>query len=237
MHKLFRLAKLDFSMILREQMLWFMLFVVPGLQFSMVFLLLPWAEKRFLHLADYHLLILILMCLQVVSSIGFVLASMLLDERDEQILTALRAMPIGLNTFLFYRLGIGTFIAFLFAWAMLSTPGLEGLNLFQRLTAAFLFASVAPITMLALVAFSGNKVEGLAVYKALSLILLVPAGSFFLDSSITYLLGLIPVYWSMHYLDKVLAGQPAAIEFLLAVITHGVLLWGLLRFFRRRVWQ
>ena len=93
MQKLLRLVRLDLSMILREEMLWFMLFVVPALQFSAALLLLPWLEEQFPVMAEYHLLVVMLMTLQVVTSIGFVLASMLLDERDEEVLTALRAMP------------------------------------------------------------------------------------------------------------------------------------------------
>lgn len=237
MQKLLRLVNLDFQMIIREQMLWFMLFVAPGLQFSLALLLLPWLEQRFPVLAEYHQLIVMLMTLQVVTSIGFVLASMLLDERDEQVLAALRAMPVGVNTFLFYRLGIGTAMAVLFSYAMLSVPGLQELGPASRLIAAFLFASAAPITTLALVVFSGNKVEGLAVYKGLSLILMIPAGSFFLDSWLQYALGIVPVYWTLHFVDKALAGNAALAELTLSLITHGLALWGLFFLFKRRVFS
>ncbi|MCO6477976.1 MAG: hypothetical protein J5I94_15195 [Phaeodactylibacter sp.] len=237
MQKLLRLAWLDFNMILREQMLWFMLFVVPGLQFSLALLLLPWLERQFPVMADYHPLILMLMTLQVVTSIGFVLASMLLDERDEQVLTALRAMPVGVNAFLFYRLSIGTFMAVLFSYAMLTAPGMEGLGPAARFTAALLFASAAPITTLALAAFSGNKVEGLAVYKGLSLILMIPAGSFFLSSWVNYVLGIVPVYWTLHYVDEALAGNMAIMELILALAAHGLALWGLFVLFKRRVFS
>ncbi|MCB0567756.1 MAG: hypothetical protein KDD01_25590 [Phaeodactylibacter sp.] len=237
MQKLLRLVRLDFSMILREEMLWFMLFVVPALQFSAALLLLPWLEEQFPVMAEYHLLIVMLMTLQVVTSIGFVLASMLLDERDEEVLTALRAMPVGVNAFLFYRLGIGTVMAVLFAYAMLSIPGLEGLGLASRLMAAALFASAAPITTLALATLSSNKVEGLAVYKGLSIILLIPAGSFFMDSWVQYTLGVVPVYWSLHFVDKVLVGEPGGLELLMALLTHGLVLWMLFRLFKRRVFS
>lgn len=237
MEKIFRLARLDLSMILREQMLWFMLFVVPGLQFSMALLLLPWLERRFPVMADYHSLILMLMTLQVATSIGFVLASMLLDERDEQVLTALRAMPVGVNTFLFYRLSIGTFMAVLFSYCMLSAPGMEGLGPASRLAAAFLFASTAPITTLALAVFSSNKVEGLAVYKGLSLILLIPAGSFFIDSWAQYALGIVPVYWTLHFVDGALARNTAFVELVVALVTHGLALWALFVLFKRRVFS
>ena len=224
-------------MILREEMLWFMLFVVPALQFSAALLLLPWLEEQFPVMAEYHLLVVMLMTLQVVTSIGFVLASMLLDERDEEVLTALRAMPVGVNAFLFYRLGIGTVMAVLFAYAMLSIPGLEGLGLAPRLMAAALFASAAPITTLALATLSSNKVEGLAVYKGLSIILLIPAGSFFIDSWVQYVLGIVPVYWALHYLDSTLAGEPAVLELLMALLTHGLALALLFQLFKRRVFS
>lgn len=237
MQKLLRLARLDLRMILREEMLWFMLFVVPALQFSLALLLLPWLEAQFPAMAEYHALILMLMTLQVVTSIGFVLASMLLDERDEQVLNALRTMPIGVNTFLFYRLSTGTFMAVVFSYCMLSAPGMEGLGVAARLTAAFLFAGAVPITTLALAALSGNKVEGLAVYKALSIILILPAGSFFIDSWAQHALGIIPVYWTLHYVSNMLAGKPAGAALLLALATHGLALWGLFYLFKRRVFR
>lgn len=237
MEKLLRLARLDLNMILREQMLWFMLFVVPALQFCMALLLLPWLEQRFPVLAGYHSLILMLVTLQVVSSIGFVVASMLLDERDEQVLNALRTMPIGVNTFLFYRLSTGTFMAVVFSYCMLSAPGMEGLGGAARLTAAFLFAGAVPITTLALTALSGNKVEGLAVYKALSIILILPAGSFFIDSWAQHALGIIPVYWTLHYVSNILAGKPAGAALLLALATHSLALWGLFYLFKIRVFR
>ena len=235
MQKLLRLARLDFSMILREQMLWFMLFVVPGLEFCLALWLLPWLERQFPPIADYHALILMLMTLQVVTSIGFVLASMLLDERDEQVLMVLNTMPVGVNTFLFYRLGIGTIMAVLFSFSMLSVPELAGLNLASRLTASFLFAGTAPITTLALASFSSNKVEGLAVYKGLSLILMIPAGSFFIQSWVQYTLGIVPVYWTLHYVEKKLAGDPAFEMLFVALLMHGLALWGLFKLFKKRV--
>ncbi|MCB0595311.1 MAG: hypothetical protein H6557_33395 [Lewinellaceae bacterium] len=237
MQKLLRLVRLDLSMILREEMLWFMLFVVPALQFSAALLLLPWLEEQFPVMAEYHLLVVMLMTLQVVTSIGFVLASMLLDERDEEVLTALRAMPVGVNAFLFYRLGIGTVMAVLFACAMLSTPGPEGLGWASRLTAAALFASAAPITTLALATLSSNKVEGLAVYKGISLILILPAGSFFIDSWVQYALGIVPVYWTLHFLDNALTGKPAIAELVMAILTHGLALSFLFRLFKQKVFS
>jgi fluoroquinolone transport system permease protein len=235
MRKLLRLAALDVRMILREQMLWFMFWVAPLLQFAAVFLLLPILERQFPALADYRLLILLLMTLQVVSSIGAVIAYMLLDEKDEQALMAIRTMPIGINAFLFYRLFMGTTAAFLFAMLMLGATGIASLGWVQILTGAMLFALAAPLVAMALASFAQNKVEGLAVYKVLSLVLLLPATSFLLPATWTAVLGVIPVYWTFHFLAAADAGQPATLELTLALLSHAAAFAGLFWLFRRRV--
>ena len=235
MVKLMRLMALDFRMILREQMLWFMFWVAPALQFAAVYLVLPILERYFPVLSEYRLLVLLLMTLQVVSSIGGVIAYMLLDEKDEEALTAIRTMPIGVNAFLFYRLFLGTSAAFVFAVLMLAVTNIAHLNLVQVLLGALLFAGTAPLVTLTLASFAQNKVEGLAVYKVVSLALLLPAASFFLGSAFKYLLGVVPVYWTFHFLAAVDAGKTGLLELGLALLTHALAFWGLLRVFRRRV--
>lgn len=235
MQRLVRLIALDFRMILREQMLWFMFWVAPALQFAAVFLLLPVLERFFPVLEGYRFLILLLMTVQVVSSIGGVIAYMLLDEQDEEALTAIRTMPVGVNTFLFYRLFLGTSAAFVFAVLMLAGTGIAHFTFFQLALGALLFASAAPLVTLSLASFARNKVEGLAVYKVVSLVLLLPAASFFIGSGLKYLLGAVPVYWTFHFLAAVAEGKSGWVEMGLALLTHGLVFWGLLRVFRRRV--
>ncbi|MCB0568250.1 MAG: hypothetical protein KDC66_00725 [Phaeodactylibacter sp.] len=237
MLKLLRLISLDFRMILREQMLWFMFWVAPAFQFAAVFLFLPVLERFFPVITAYRFLVLLLMTLQVVSSIGCVIAYMLLDERDEEALTAIRTMPIGVNTFLFYRLFIGTTAAFVFALLMLTASGIAHLHPAQAILGALLYAFTAPLATLAMATFAQNKVEGLAVYKVISLVLLLPAAGFFIGSAFKHVLGIIPVYWTFRFLAAADAGSAGIPELALALLAHLLVFAGLFRLFRRRVFS
>ena len=121
-----------------------MFFLAPVLQFLLARLLVPWLVEAFPVLAEYRLIILMLMALQVVTGIGFVAASIMLDEKDEGVLTAIRTLPLGAHTFLVSRLLGAVLIAFIFSLAMLGGTGLSALPGPTLPAAALLLALLTP---------------------------------------------------------------------------------------------
>ena len=235
MNKWVLLSLTDFRNIIREQFLWFMLIVAPILQFLAIRFVVPWLILQFPALQEYRLAILILTTIQVCSGVGFVLASILLDEKDEDILTAVKTLPISVNHFLFYRLFVSTMITLAFSWTMVYFGGLIRYTLVQSLAAALLFALVAPIVTLLMATFARNKVEGLAAFKGVNAVLLLPVISLFVAAPLKYSFAIIPMYWTFQYLDVVAKGTSATWLLAVAILVHfGVLSW-LFRVFRSRV--
>jgi fluoroquinolone transport system permease protein len=124
MQKIIALTWSDLKNILREQILYGMFLIAPVLQFAVLKWGAPALAARYPIIEEYYPGIILFMGLQVVAGIGFVVASILLDERDEDVLTAIRTSPISANTFLAYRLFAVTLIAFLWSLLIISASGL-----------------------------------------------------------------------------------------------------------------
>jgi len=235
--KIIALSLNDFRSIFREQILYVMFVVAPLLEYSVVRWGLPPVVRQYPAVAPYQDVIILLLALQVVGGIGFVLASILLDERDDGVLTALRVTPVGPNTFLFYRLFMGLLVGWVFAIILLRFNGVLAFSWTATVLGGLFFALVAPLVMLAMSSFSKNKVEGLAMFKGINLVLLLPVAAFFLPEAWHYLFWIIPTHWTFQLFAVSQAG--GAIGFLLlgAVVVHVLVLVALIRLFRKRVFE
>ena len=63
-------------------------------------------------------------------------------------------------------------------------------------------AAITPLVTLSMATFSQNKVEGLALYKGINLILILPAASFFMPEPWFWTLGAIPTFWTYWLLES-----------------------------------
>lgn len=234
---LLRLSISDFKNIFREQILYFMFIGAPVLQYVLFRWGLPWLVGQYPGVEPYTGLILALLTLQVVGGIGFVLASILLDERDDGVLTALRITPIGPNAFLFYRMFMGLLIAWVFAGIMLRWNGVVQLDWSVVLAGALLLAAMAPMIMLVMATFSRNKVEGLAMYKGINFVLMLPLAGVFLPDDWQPLFVFIPTHWTLRFLDHAYLEQAGNHFFLIGLPVHLAFLWLMVRQFRKRVFE
>ena len=232
--KWLHLTLTDFQNVMREQLLLFMFFIAPALQFLTGRFGVPWLAGYFPVIDEYRELALILLTVQICSGVGFVMASILLDEKDEGIHTAIRTLPVGTATFLAYRMSITTFITFLFSWSMITFGGLIALSAWKSCAVALLFALIAPVVTMVMATFSRNKVEGLAMFKVLNLILLIPVLGLFLAPPVQYVFGLIPMYWSYQYLAD---GTGQSSWWLIGLAYHLGLLALLFRIFNKRFYR
>jgi fluoroquinolone transport system permease protein len=98
-----------------------------------------------------------------------------------------------------------------------------------------LLALNAPIVVLFLAGFSSNKVEGLAAFKGINLVLIAPAAVMFIQGAWQYVFTVIPTYWLYQSLDLSAANQPWGTAFLVAIVAYGIVLVGLVVWFRKRV--
>jgi fluoroquinolone transport system permease protein len=135
---------------------------------------------------------------------GAVVGFLLLDQRDDRTLLALRVTPLPLGAYLAYRLAAPTVAALAATLAAVAVAGGLGLTPGSALLAALASAPLAPLAALSLAAFARNKVQGLALMKAASVLLMAPLAALFLPPLWRAPLQLLPTYqvaravWAMQ---------------------------------------
>ena len=191
----------DLKSIKRDSLLIYML-IIPPLMVLLVRLILPWLTNR---LADnfafdlvpyYPMLLSFFFVLQLPLLFGLLVGLLILDERDDDTLTALRVTPISMTGYAIYRGGAATLLSTLYIVIALPSTGLMPLTLLPALIPiAVLSGVLAPLFGLILATIASNKVEGLALMKALGIFLLGPLAAYFIDSNWQLLMGILPTYW------------------------------------------
>lgn len=88
------------------------------------------------------------------------------------------------------------------------------------------FALTMPIVTLILATFARNKVEGLAIFKGLNLLMMLPAFSLFIDSAAKFFFAPVPLFWTFQFLSSAEAGAPAWGMFTAGIGLHLALLYG-----------
>ena len=159
---------------------------------------------------------------------GMVVGFLLLDQRDDQTLTALQITPLSLQTYLVYRLSMPMLASILVTLIMLPIAGLAIIPGWQMLLAALCAAPLAPLYALALAGFAQNKVQGFALQKMSGIVLLPPLLAYFIDSNWQLALGIFPTYWPAKVLWAFQSGQASAWISLLIGIAYQTVLIGLL---------
>lgn len=139
------------------------------------------------------------------ATVGF----LLLDQRDDHTLLALRVTPLPLAAYIAYRLAMPAAVAVLTTLAALAVAGGAGLTARGVLLAALAAAPLAPVAALALAALARNKLQGLALMKAASVVLAAPLASLFLGERWQAPLFALPTYQLARAVWALQAGEPA----------------------------
>ena len=126
---------------------------------------------------------------------GSVVGFLLLDQRDDRTLLALRVTPLALDWYVAYRLAAPLIVATLMAWLALLLSGSAGLTAWTALLAAASAAPLAPLIALALAVAARNKVEGFAFSKAASVFQVAPLAMLFLPTSWQLWFAPLPTAW------------------------------------------
>jgi fluoroquinolone transport system permease protein len=164
---------------------------------------------------------------------GYVIGFMLLDERDDGTLTALRVTPLSLERYLLYKLVTPVVVSVVAVYIFIPVVDLVTVPYAPLLPIALVAAVEAPIFALLLASLAGNKVQGLAVMKGLSLVLVTPILAYFTPAPWQWLFGLVPTFWPVKAFWQALAGEPWWPTVLIGLVIHAVVLWLLLRHFQR----
>jgi fluoroquinolone transport system permease protein len=126
---------------------------------------------------------------------GMVVGFLLLDQKDDGTLTALRVTPLTLGGYLAYRITMPMLVSVPMTLAVFPIAGLVRVGAGPLLLMALGSAPLAPIFALFLASFAGNKVEGFALGKASGVLFIPPVLAYFVDPPWQWAFGLMPTYW------------------------------------------
>ena len=194
--------KLEFKQIKRDPMLpWMMLFPLviamairfglPGLQ--------QWVLAQYqIDIMQYAPLMQSVLVLMSPLVIGMIIGFLLLDQKDENSLSAIALTPASLVGYLFKKMALPLILSIpvtiLSLWITQLIPFVFGRALFV----AILALPLAPCFGLFLAVFADNKVQGLALSKISGLFIVPPIFGWIYQDGLGWLSGLMPTYWVCH---------------------------------------
>lgn len=208
---IFRLAVNDLKNIVRDKFLVYASIGVPLLLIvvSQIFVLWigPSLEKTFPIASNYKAIF--LLCTAMLPFMyGFIAAFLILDEKDEHLLTVLRVMPISRNVYLIYRMFFLSIFSF---FVLLIYPALSGLlaefpnfSYIDYIPVALLLTLITPFSALMVTSFATNKVQAFAIFKISGTVFIIPLFAFLISGYLRYLFAPVPNFWAFITLKNVI---------------------------------
>lgn len=199
MKKIIALSLGDFRNIRRDAVL-AMSFLGPIILALVVKFIIPWIQQVVLIQSSYDLsqdfaFIMSFLILIIPMMIGMLTGFMILEERDEDLLTYFAVTPLTKTGYLFYRLISPVVVSLILSLGLLHLTSLIRLDLLKLLPVVLLAALEAPIIALFMTGFAQNKVEGLALGKISGLLPFAAFAAYFIKSNWQFLAGIFPSYW------------------------------------------
>ena len=162
---------------------------------------------------------------------GMVVGFLLLDERDENTLTALLVTPLPMETYFAYRITLPLVLGFVVTCVTYPLIGLAPISAVDLIVVAGLAAFGGPTVALFLAVFAENKITGLALTKVFNTINFIPVLAYFVSSDWQLLAGIVPGYWPMKVVWLAVAGEPYVWQAAVGVAVNVAAVWLLLRRF------
>lgn len=154
------------------------------------------ATNFYISLEPFYSFASLFMLILVPMLLGMVYGFILLDERDGGLIAYLSVTPLGKSGYLFVRMFIPSIFTFFFSIFFMYATGLDSVfQGFQILLLAGILALEAPMMLLFLGAFAGNKVEGIALSKGFGIILLSIVIDYFFQGNWRFMLSISPLWW------------------------------------------
>ena len=170
--------------------------------------------------------------------LGAVLALQLLDDKDQNTLSALRVTPIPPSTYPAYRSTVTTALTTVSVIASLALTGqVPASALLMSVPIALVSGFLAPVLGLVMSSLGRNKIEGLAVMRVVGLaVFTLPViPFFFLDSPWQLAFGVLPPYWPVRAFWSAFDGGVYWPYVTVGLLYNGALVLALLRLVTRRL--
>ncbi|NOK60848.1 MAG: hypothetical protein GFH27_549289n169 [Chloroflexi bacterium AL-W] len=169
---------------------------------------------------------------------GMIFGFMLLDEKDDQTIKALLVMPMPLNYYMAYRVGVPAVVAFVMIVVEMLIVNLALPPLLPLLLIAAGAALTTPITALFFMTFAPNKVQGFALNKVIGVLGLIIIAAWFFEPPLQLIAGVFPPFWISKAYWMVFEGQSLWWGALtIGVVLQIVLIAVLLRLMKRVLYR
>ncbi|HSJ68377.1 MAG TPA: hypothetical protein VK921_11900 [Anditalea sp.] len=211
--------------------------MIPFILIIFVRFFVPYLTDIYPFVAEYHHLIMMGAAIQTAVMFGFITSFIILEEKDENVLQVIRILPISSFYFILYRMTFTFFISMLGALATISLGGLSYPGINSAILLSIQYGLAAPLIALTIITFAQNKIEGMAYFKAINLILLLPLASFFIKGDFRYIFSLIPSYWTYTLFVQSYQELTVLLYFAIGLAVYGSYLTLLYFQFRKRVFD
>lgn len=191
----------DLKNMLRDKSLW-IIFFLPLLLIILLRFGMSQIENYFPIIFQYRPLILAFFSLLSSIMSGFLMAFLMLDEKDQQLLQVFGITPFNLSRLMIYRIALMIILGFIFSFSLILLSGMIKLNLPQTILISLACAISAPINTLLIVGLASNKIEGVSYFKLVNVITMLPLIGLFITGPIKYVFGIIPYFWIYLAIDK-----------------------------------
>lgn len=233
------LAPIDLRSIWRDSMLSWMVFI-PFVTSIILRLGLPPLRARIMVLSGfdlepyYPLILAVYVVLLTPMLFGTLVGFLLLDEKDNDTLTALQVSPLPMTTYAGYRLALPMLLSFILSFLIYPLVNLAPIATQDLLLMAVVAAPAGPALALFIAGFAENKVQGFALLKALGGVLMLPLVTYFVSDWWGILFGFLPTYWPVKVYWLLQSGRGALWPYVAVGVLYQLLLIGLLlrRFLR-----
>ncbi|MHC5026396.1 MAG: hypothetical protein ACYTGR_06510 [Planctomycetota bacterium] len=208
------LGPVDARGVVRDPMLRWVLIMAPILV-VVIRVGMPFVETWLNEAGGYeieHLRPLVVSFLGVVvpGLVGTIVGFLLLDQRDDDTLSAMLVTPVTLRDYLVYRLALPMVVGTLLTMITLAFNGIVELSAYQVILTSLTGAPLAPLYALLIGSFAANKVQGFAIAKAIGVLILPAIVAYFVPMPAQVLFGVDPLYWPAKVFWVCDAGGPQA---------------------------
>lgn len=236
MKRLLTLVGTDLRQIYRDKTLTVFL-ITPALLVAFVRLFVPFITTQYPEVSDYHTLIMMFVSMQTAILFGFIVSFLILEEKDENVLQVIRVLPISSFYFVLYRLLFAVVFSALGALVMINLGGIAYPGELNAALLSVQYGLAAPFITLVVATYANNKIEGMAFFKGIDLVLLLPVLSFFVPEPFKYLFSIIPSYWTYTLYEVAMEGALPVAYFLAGLGVYTTLIIWLSFQFKKRVFD
>ncbi|WP_338759303.1 hypothetical protein WAF17_11480 [Bernardetia sp. ABR2-2B] len=146
---------------------------------------------------------------------GYIIAFVMLDEKDENVFVVIKVMPFSTAWFMAYRLIFAGLWAFCFAFLSFLVLDINGYSLLEKVFYSLFCSQTAVVVLLFLVAFANDKIEGITFIKGINFCSVLPVVAFLVDSSWKHIFSVFPFYWTYRAMQ-----EPNFLWILISVFSH-----------------